>query len=1672
VRHADTSVRAPRLEFSLPFDPARLRRARARIREYLRCLTPDESCVDDVVLCVMEAATNALRHSAGRGEIRIALALHGDELVACVRDDGPGFDPSLLPPEEPPDPLSVGGRGLYLMSRLSDELQFDFSRGCEARLRKRLPVAADTAALPSCASPDWLSNGLDERRIEMMEEADEGFAALDWELRFLHVNGVAESLLHQPRALLLGRSVFEVLPATRGTPYEYELRRALEQGLVARFEEYYAPFRRWHELRVYPASFGVTVHFRDITERRRIENEHGQLLKGVEGQHERLRMVLEHLDEGVFVVDATANVVEANAEARRLGGFADAQRSCRLDEWPEIDFVAGDVPLPRDEWPVARVARGETFFGRELTVRNRTTGEELIALAHGIPVFDEEGALTLGIVSLRDVTAERRSEREKRLQATALRGIADILEAALSAPDPQTLGWECLRVAEEITGSLAGSLAGSDDNGGWSGMVWFHEQECEGDCSEAADPGRAGTEGRNGAMRTLQRIVAARGQALTANPSDEQLLPKADEASRLGAFLGVPLQRGDEVAGVLAVADRPAGYTADELWLLESLAPVVVQVLDRLQTHSTLQESLARTRVLAGVAAAAAGADRAEDVCEAVLVTAALHLGLKAGSVSVLDERAGVLRRLATFGAAYQAPWAREPIPLDDSLNISRMLLRRLPYMTSASTEQTEASLARFASAGLADDSWVKVPVAAGDRVLGACTLIFSGERTFSSEDLSFYRAVADELGVALQRASYADEREAQAAKLRRTAELSRALDAVNAMVRGASEPRLAVAQAAALAAMAIHAERALVHLAEGERWRRLETGGEQAAAAVQAAHAEIADAARSAIEPFAVCFVVAERPPWLGPAHGGDSLFLAPLRAGEEFLGALSFIAPSQKEYDDGEIDFVRKLAAALGGALQNMHLFEALNTQLEVSNLLLTSSRVLNEWTDQETMLARLAGVLLTSAPGCRATVVVADWERQELQVAASQGRTPLSPGPYPLSQLPAVLRERLDDPATLLVDLAEQPDCCFGSADELFRPRFFLAVPVTARGRILGILALEADAERGAFSSQEVAAVEAIAGQAATAMENARLLDAEVEAQRCANRELEISQLLLIMAGIFASQTDPQQLLEHIAHTLTRSFPGARTSITVRDARGDFVVVAAAGENADRIGTGWKLADYSTPARRAMVTGRAVIIDYDTLSGQDAAIARLRNMRVSIFAPLFTKGRTIGVLGIDRAGSRAEFSERELGLAQGIADQAAIAVYIASMFEKEREEVRFHEALDEAGRLLHSALDDDTIFAGALESGVRALRASSGVIATQERSRWVVRYQYGFGNDLIGRGWSAEAVPFVLEAAWRREPFVIDDVQSRRGSRLAGASTPPSVRSVLTVPLLTGADVVGVLIFNKPDVGGFSEAEIVFGGRLGRTVSLALQNARLFAREHTIAETLQEALLAMPDAVPGFDFAHAYHSAALAARVGGDFYDVFELDPGVLGVVVGDISGKGLNAAVLTSAVKNSLRAQAFEQSNTPADVLRLVNEVLVRSTPPEIFATVFYGVLDRGAGRLVYCNAGHTAALLVRAGGEVTELPYTGPIVGAFPNLSYAWAEIAVVPGDLLFLYTDGLVEARHRGALFGPEALLRLFREPALRSPTIAVERVTAAVLAFADGRLSDDMALLAVAPRP
>ncbi len=243
--------------------------------------------------------------------------------------------------------------------------------------------------------------------------------------------------------------------------------------------------------------------------------------------------------------------------------------------------------------------------------------------------------------------------------------------------------------------------------------------------------------------------------------------------------------------------------------------------------------------------------------------------------------------------------------------------------------------------------------------------------------------------------------------------------------------------------------------------------------------------------------------------------------------------------------------------------------------------------------------------------------------------------------------------------------------------------------------------------------------------------------------------------------------------------------------------------------------------------------------------------------------------------------------------------------------------------------------------------------------------------------------------------------------------------------------------------------------------------LEMAQVSQRERTIAEALQGTVQPiLPEGVPGLDLASYYRAALSEANVGGDFSDVFSLDKGCYALVVGDLSGKGLAAAAQVAVVRNMLRFALYTAPTISEAVTRL-NSILIANNLLSGFATLVVVTFDLGMRTLTYVSCGQEPALLRRtAGGDVTELPPTGPILGMSETAQYEQQTMKVSPGDAFALYTDGLTEAGpDRRHLLGVEGLAKFVREPE-GSAQAMVSHIISSVEGYANGTFHDDVCLL------
>lgn len=315
---------------------------------------------------------------------------------------------------------------------------------------------------------------------------------------------------------------------------------------------------------------------------------------------------------------------------------------------------------------------------------------------------------------------------------------------------------------------------------------------------------------------------------------------------------------------------------------------------------------------------------------------------------------------------------------------------------------------------------------------------------------------------------------------------------------------------------------------------------------------------------------------------------------------------------------------------------------------------------------------------------------------------------------------------------------------------------------------------------------------------------------------------------------------------------------------------------------------------------------------------------------------------------------------------------------------------------------------------------------------------------------------------------EPVLLDDPRPEDLSDPAVLEN--GITSMLAVPLVLHGEIIGVIEIGvcAPRQLGSDDVDLL---RLtADRVALAVGHARAFGREHRIAETLQRSLLPQTlPSLPGIALSARYLPAASEAEIGGDWYDAMSLGGGRVLLVMGDVSGKGLAAASMLGALRNAIRAYAFD-GHGPAEIADRVNRFVLTDPAREHMATLVLAVFDPVEGKLAWVNAGHPPPLILDGEGAPSFLEGGRSVpLGVLPFPGYEEESTLLEPGSAIVLYTDGLIERRGEHLDEGLELLAEAAREGMLDPDALCDRLLDAAV---PSGATSDDVALLVLCHVP
>ena len=435
-----------------------------------------------------------------------------------------------------------------------------------------------------------------------------------------------------------------------------------------------------------------------------------------------------------------------------------------------------------------------------------------------------------------------------------------------------------------------------------------------------------------------------------------------------------------------------------------------------------------------------------------------------------------------------------------------------------------------------------------------------------------------------------------------------------------------------------------------------------------------------------------------------------------------------------------------------------------------------------------------------------------------------------------------------------------------------------------------------------------------------------------------------------------------------------------------------------------------------------------------------------------------RPLGVLVIVSDDPAEPLSAEHLRTVEVLASLAALALDRADLLEAEAGRAREEARLNRAAETLSASLEFDEVYervvqqAAAVTGATRALLTRVNSRTGELRTEAHVDFSDGLADRLASIGWGNFG-----EVARTRRPLL------RRADPALLAEA--GIGSLLHAPIELGPRLYGVLSVAHPDPEFLDEHSLELLTKLARAAAAAIANAIDFGRERRIARALTLGFVPGPlPELPGYETGLLYSPAA-NEPTGGDVYGAWPVGDGTrMAVLVGDVAGKGVETAALSAMVRFFVEARSWD-SLSPAAVLEQTNRMLLGRLPRDSFVTAFLGILSPDSLR--YCNAGHLPPLRVRD-GSAEPLDLHGLPLGVDEVRAYSESELALTAGDLVCAYTDGLVEARRDGEIYGHERLATLLtRQAATNTPAELVAAMHEDVADWGDG-LADDAVALAL----
>ncbi|MFN8381141.1 MAG: GAF domain-containing protein [Anaerolineales bacterium] len=769
------------------------------------------------------------------------------------------------------------------------------------------------------------------------------------------------------------------------------------------------------------------------------------------------------------------------------------------------------------------------------------------------------------------------------------------------------------------------------------------------------------------------------------------------------------------------------------------------------------------------------------------------------------------------------------------------------------------------------------------------------------------------------------------------------------------------------------------------------------------------------------------------------------PLKIEDRVLGILDVQSNHKKAFHPNDLLILHALADNIARAVESARLYSSLRRRADQLTLVSEVSKSVTSTLDLSQLMRDAASLINEKFGYPHVSLFTVHPNRRLIMYEAGSGKRSkkLEGFSIPLDDTTGLMPWVARNGKTVLANDVSKDDRYVHSPLPPKNTQSELCVPLIFNERVIGLLDIQSD-KLNAFTEDDQVMFEAVADTMAAAIRNADLYRSE-------QWRRQIAESLREVAGLVSDNVGVDEVLETILSELDRNLPIDVSAIWLLQ-DGELCLSAVHGIDAGQL----ESVCISNPdATYAMA--EALVSDVPLIRRADEPIwpaglaAGYDGNYSSIAAPLRVGDRPLGVLALAHHTS-GRYGHEAQDITTTFASYAAVAIENARLYDSAQEQAYASAALLQVAQAVVSLSDLDEI----LSSITRIMPILVGVkrIALYrwdaERMSFTASQEYGFSESeetiMTEREFQTGVFP-LLDCAKDENRLITFALKPNelphswlgiRPQLTSEAEVMGAERLLMAVPLSIKNDLFGIMLIEETENGRrFRSRRIEIINGIAQQAALAIQND-LLQQEMVVRERLEtEVQLArqiqqtfIPQSLPDHP---AWQLAArwrTARQVGGDFYDVIELPNNKLGIFIADVADKGMPAALFMALTRTLMRAAVIE-TDSPAEALGRVNDLLLPDTQQGMFVTAVYGELDMERGIFTYVNAGHNPPFWVKANGEIEKLTRTAVALGVMEQPNIQERTISLSFGDKLLLYTDGLTEAfSAEGDLFGDVRLMQ------------------------------------------